>query len=195
MKASTVGDAAPPGLVGCLGYRGRRIALPLVTCCRLSRTRHVWTARRGRRLGLKTCPRRGDWLPSGPLSSTHRPLVPRFQYLLTGALRVHHDHLEEILEVDVEKLDQCLAQLRAWPACPGLECRNIVLANAQVVRQLALCQALLLAHRPQPRRSNLDIHLGIITRTRIFVKTCLQKGLTRVKQLPSGLPAVSSCLA
>src|SRR6266699_1071831 len=118
-------------------------------------------------------------------------MIARLQYLLARTLRVYHDHLEEVFEVHVEELDQRLAQFRAGPARPRLEGRNIVLADAQVVFQLALCQALLLAHCPQSGGPNLDIHLGIITRTRIFVKTCLQKGLVSLSRTPAGPPAAS----
>src|SRR2546422_8810176 len=113
-----------------------------------------------------------------PRASTRASVIARLQYLLARTLRVHHDDLEELLEVDVEKLHQRLPQLGARPARPRLQRRNIVLADAKVVRQLALRQTLFLAHRPQPGRPNLAIHLGIITLTRIFVKACLQNRLT-----------------
>jgi len=111
--------------------------------------------------------------------STSSTFVSRFEHLLAGTLRVHHDYLEEILEIDVEEFDQCLAQLGTRPARARLESGNIVLADAEVVRQLALRQTLFLAHRSQPGRPNFNIHFGIITPSRIFVKTCLQKGLGR----------------
>src|SRR6266513_2601173 len=130
---------------------------------------------------------------SPPASSTRASMIARLQHLLARTLRVHHDDLEEVLEVHVEELDQRLAQFRAGPARARFKSRNIVLANARVVRQFALCQALLLAHRPQPGCSNLDIHLGIITRTRIFVKTCLQKGLVRLSRGPICPQGASSC--
>src|SRR6266566_3516746 len=119
-------------------------------------------------------------------------MIARLQHLLARTLRVYHDHLEEVFEVHVEELDQRLAQFRAGPARPRLEGRNIVLADAQVVCQLALCQALLLAHCPQAGCSNLDIHLGIITRTRIFVKTCLQKSLASARGVQACRPAAST---
>src|SRR5258708_12352251 len=130
-----------------------------------------------------------------PTSSTRASMIARLEYLLAGTLGVHHDDLEEVLEVHVEKLDQRLAQLGTGSARPRLECRNIVLADAQVVCQLTLCQALLFAHRPQPGRPNLDIHLGIITRFRIFFKACLQKRLARRSPPPLTRPAGSSCPA
>jgi len=124
--------------------------------------------------------RRSTTSSNHPLSlSTRSTFVARFEHLLAGTLRVHHDHLEEVLKVHVEKFDQRLAQLRTRPARARLEGRNIVLADAQVVRQFALRQTLLLAHRSQPSRPNFNIHFGIITPFRMFVKTCLQKGLSR----------------
>src|SRR5438094_4887113 len=84
-----------------------------------------------------------------PLASlTRASVIARLQYLLARTLRVHHDDLEEILEVGVEKLHQRLSQFGTRPARPRLQRRNIVLANAEVVRQLALRQTLFLAHRP-----------------------------------------------
>src|SRR2546423_3749935 len=79
---------------------------------------------------------------------TRASVIARLQYLLARTLRVHHDDLEEILEVGVEKLHQRLSQFGTRPARPRLQRRNIVLANAEVVRQLALRQTLFLAHRP-----------------------------------------------
>src|SRR2546422_9328924 len=116
-----------------------------------------------------------------PRASTRAAVIARLQYLLARTLRVDHDDLEEVLKVDVEKLHQRLPQFGTRPPGPRLQRRNIVLADAKVVRQLALRQTLFLAHRPQPGRPNFDIHLGIITRTRIFVKTCLQNRLTKAK--------------
>src|SRR6202165_5104267 len=84
--------------------------------------------------------------------STRSTFVTRLEHLLAGTLRVHHDHLEEVLEIHVEEFDQCLAQLWARSARTRLESRNIVLADAQVVRQFALRQTLFLAHRSQPGR-------------------------------------------
>ena len=124
--------------------------------------------------------RRSTTSSNHPLvSSTRSTFVSRLEYLLAGALGVHHDYLEEILEIHVEEFDQCLAQFGARPARARLESRNIVLADAQVVRQFALRQTFLLAHRSQPGRPNFNIHWGIITPSGIFVKTCLQKGLGR----------------
>ena len=54
--------------------------------------------------------RRSTTSSNHPLSlSTRSTLVARFEHLLAGTLRVHHDHLEEVLEVHVEKFDQRLA--------------------------------------------------------------------------------------
>src|SRR2546430_6762642 len=122
-----------------------------------------------------------------PRASTRASVIARLQYLLARTLRVHHDDLEEVLKVHVEKLHQRLPQFGTRPPGPRLQRRNIVLADAKVVRQLALRQTLFLAHRAQPGRPNLDIHLGIITRTRIFVKTCLQNRLDTA--LPNGRTA------
>src|SRR5438105_8457842 len=127
--------------------------------------------------------------------STRATLVARLQHLFAGTLRVHHYDLEELLEVCVEKFHQRLAQLGPRPPRSRLQRRNIVLADAQVVRQLALGQALLLAHRAQPGRPNLDIHLGIITRHRVFVKACLQNRLADLARAPTAPGARSSCRA
>ena len=41
--------------------------------------------------------------------STRSTFVSRLEYLLAGALGVHHDYLEQILEIHVEEFDQRLA--------------------------------------------------------------------------------------
>ncbi len=72
--------------------------------------------------------------------------------------RVHHDHLEEVLEVTAEQLHQRLAKLGAGVARPRLQGRDVVLRDAKPARQLALSQVMLVAHRAQPDCPHLDVH-------------------------------------
>src|SRR5579864_811532 len=115
-------------------------------------------------------------------------MVPRLEDLLAGTFRIYHHDLEEVFEVDVEEFHQGLPQFGSRPACARLERGNIVLADVELAGKLALRETSLLAHRPQPGRPDLHIHSGIFTRTRIFVKTCLQKGLDRPRN-PVSQPA------
>lgn len=103
--------------------------------------------------------------------SARRSFGARCKNLLARTLRVDHDNFEQLFEICAEELHQRLTQFRSGSARSRLKGGNIVLANAQVVRELALRQPFLLAHRTKPGRPNLYVHFGIITRHRIFVKT------------------------
>jgi hypothetical protein len=46
--------------------------------------------------------------------------VARFQYLLAGTLWVHHDHLEEVLELHIEEFDQPVPEFWTRPASARL---------------------------------------------------------------------------
>ncbi len=55
-------------------------------------------------------------------------------------------------------LHHLLLKLRSCLPAVGLDGRDVVLADAEVVGQLALGQAVLLAHRLEANGSDLDFH-------------------------------------
>ena len=91
--------------------------------------------------------------PSDPANAALGP-----EHLLAMVDRVHHDHLEEVLEVAAEELHQRLAKLGPGVARPRLQSRDVVLRDAKPARELTLSQVMLVAHRPQPDGPHLDVH-------------------------------------
>ena len=71
---------------------------------------------------------------------------------------VDHDDLEEILEIAVEELHQCLTQLRPWVSSARFQGGDVVLRDAKPACQLTLRQVVLEARGAQSCGSDLDIH-------------------------------------
>ncbi len=93
------------------------------------------------------------------LICSDRPLFfLRTEHPLRQALGAHHHDLEEVFEVAAKKPHQLLAQSGPGPACPRLECRDVVLTDSQRVSQLPLGQLAPLSHRAQTGGPNLQIH-------------------------------------
>ena len=65
--------------------------------------------------------------------------------MLAAGFAIDQDHVEQILEATAEILDKLLLELGSSATGAGLDRRNVVLGDAEIVGQLALGQALLLA--------------------------------------------------
>src|SRR6202171_1370472 len=68
------------------------------------------------------------------------------------------NHLEQIPKGAAEVLDHLLRKPRPSMPCPRLYGGDVVLGDAEVVSELALRQAPLLAHRLEPHRPDLNLH-------------------------------------
>lgn len=90
--------------------------------------------------------------------------VPRNENLFPLAIRIDQDDLEKIIEATAEVRKELVLEFWARLTSVGFNCGDVVLADAEFVRELPLREATLLPHRLEPDGPNLDPH------TRAFIR-------------------------